>query len=84
MGEADRDLRLQRETHTDTQLQKKLKGADYSGQGEGGRAGRDPSSAFTEIMRSRFLKARHKLSSIWEPSFLASPTQRLQRRVKQR
>lgn len=71
--------------HTPTHsCRKSLWGADYSWQGGGRRAGRDPSSAFTEIMRSRFLKAHHKLSSIWEPLFLAGPTQRLQTRVKQR
>lgn len=62
--------------HTPTHsCRKSLRGADYSWQGGGRRAGRDPSSAFTEIMRSRFLKAHHKLSSIWEPLFLAGPTQ---------
>lgn len=61
-----------------------LRGADYSWHREGKRAGRDPSSAFTEITRSKFLKAHHKLSSIWELLFLAGPTQRLQTRVKQR
>lgn len=70
--------------HTPTQLQKKLtKGRLQLARG-GDRAGRDPSSAVTENTCSKFLKAHHKLSSIWEPVFLAGPTQRLQTRVKQR
>lgn len=70
--------------HTPTQLQKKLmKGRLQVARG-GDRASRDPSSAVTEDTRSKFLKAHHKLSSIWEPVFLAGPTQRLQTRVKQR
>lgn len=76
--------RLQKETHQHTAAEKKAGGADYSWQGEGKRAGRDPSSAFTKVTCSKFLKAHHKLSSIWELFFLAGPTQRLQTRVKQR
>lgn len=70
--------------HTPTQLQKKLTRGRLQLARGGDRAGRDPSSAVTENTRSKFLKAHHKLSSIWEPVFLAGPTQRLQTRVKQR
>lgn len=80
--DADSGPRLWRDTPT--QLQKKLmKGRLQLARG-GDRASRDPSSAVTEDTRSKFLKAHHKLSSIWEPVFLAGPTQRLQTRVKQR
>lgn len=83
-GGADSAPKLQRETHTNTELQEKLRGAEYSRCGAGQGAGGDPSAAVMEIMRSKCLKAHHKLSSIWEPLVLAGPTQRLQTRVKQR
>lgn len=70
--------------HTPTQLQEKLTRGKLQLARGGDRAGRDPSSAVTENTCSKFLKAHHKLSSIWEPVFLAGPTQRLQTRVKQR
>lgn len=60
--------------HTPTQLQEKLTRGKLQLARGGDGAGRDPSSAVTENTRSKFLKAHHKLSSIWEPVFLAGPT----------
>lgn len=83
-GGADRQRPTAPEGHTPTHSCRKA----YRGRLELGRGrteGRQGSFiSFHWDYAFQILKAHHKLSSIWEPSFPAAPAQRLQTRVKQR